>query len=78
MFRVIASVLFALAGLGVVAAFPTADHEGRQSSGPTGFNMFVVCAAQRSEPLIHNSFSTSLVLNGSGCPPGSAVYTLSS
>jgi len=59
MFKFIASMIGALACLGAVAASPAPDHEARQTTGPSGFNI------------------TSLVLNGSGCPPGSAVYTLS-
>ena len=41
MFKLIASMIGAIACLGTVAASPT-EHQARQSAGPPGFNMFVV------------------------------------
>ena len=73
----------AFACLSAVAAFPALDHYARQGgpSGPPGpayCNMFVVYSSQQLQLMIGIIFSTSFALNGSGCPSGSAVYTLSS
>jgi len=79
MFKFIAFIATVLAYLSLVAASRTAVPLPGAGPGPTGFNMCVVSTEISMFPVVDLFlFSTTLGLNGSGCPPGSTNYTLSS
>ena len=74
MFKFVVSIITFLTCLAAVATSPTSALQARAQAGPTGFNMCVMFDLVFK--LIHLFFlSTSLGINGSGCPPGSAIYT---
>jgi len=79
MVKFIAFIATVLAYLSTVSASPAAVPLARAEPGPTGFNMCVVSTEISMFQVVDLFlFSTTLGLNGSGCPPGSADYTLSS